>query len=150
MELVTSQVLSSECYQSFRFDPIQQPIQHKKAEEYPFYVWFFYCLAQEPGVKLQCLTITSSVEKENQKEFPLAQELESDFLRKSFSELYLLGITFSVYNLLSWDLDIQYKRKDYSFRGFVDSSVITVFFKDKEDNNPKELLESIDKKLQNL
>lgn len=146
MELVTTQVLSSECYQSFRFEPIQ----FKGKEEYPLYVWFFYFLAQEPEVELQCLTVTSSVEKENHKKFLLAHELEKDMLRKSFSELYLLGVTFSVYDLCSWDLDIRYKGKDYSFRGFADSSVITVFFKDKEDNNPKELLESIDKKLQNL
>ena len=146
MELVTSQILSSECYQSFRFEPIQ----HKGKEEYPLYVWFFYFLAQEPEVELQCLTVTSSVEKENHKEFPLAHELEKDMLRKSFSELQLLGVTFSVYDLHSWDLDIQYKGKDYSLRGFADSLVITVFFKDKTDNNPKELLERINKKIQNL
>lgn len=146
MELVTTQVLSSECYQSFRFEPVQ----FKGKEEYPFYVWFFYFLSQEFGVKLISLSLTSSVKEENQEEYPLEYEIENDVLKKSFSELYLLGITFSATHLLSWKLAIQYQGNKYLFRGFADSLVVTVFYKEKTDKVPQELMQTIDEKLQNL
>lgn len=146
MELVTTQVLSSECYQSFWFEPVQ----FKGKEEYPFHIWFFYLLSQEPGVKLISLSLISSVKEENQKEYPLEYEIENDALKKSFSELYLLGITFSAIHLLSWKLDIQYQGNEYSFRGFADSLVVTVFYKEKTDKVPQEFMQRIDEKLQNL